>query len=384
VSNTRVTNIDVLHLRADRSADAGFDGSYDTCIVLIEADDGNVGIGESESLPSAVRAVIDGPTAHSHAQALRDLLIGRDPSDVERIWQDLYLATDFIGRRGLVMHALGAVDLALWDLRGKIEQKPVYALLGGQVHDRVLAYGTIYPLARRADDVSRQIEAARARNLTAFKLCADPWWFDDLAHTASLLSAARRAAGDTARLIIDAALSYATAEEGLRLLPLLKDIGVWFLEAPMPLDDVEGHARIAREGIRIGVGDLGLTHVNEFVEMMDRGLADVCQPDISVVGGFVGIRKIAAATRSRKRRLIPHGYKTEITIAANLHFLASEPDDEPIMEYSLSSSPLRWETVLESFDVESDGRVRVPAKPGLGITLNRETVSRYTWPRSSS
>jgi len=201
---------------------------------------------------------------------------------------------------------------------------------------------------------------------------------EDLALTGRLLQAARQEAGNDAKLIVDAALSYYTADEGLRLLPILKDAGVWFLEAPLPLDDVEGHARMAGHGLPLGVGDLGLTHVREFVEMMDRGGADICQPDISEVGGFTGIMKIAKAADERGKRVITHGYKTNIEIAANLHFLAARKTEE-ILEYSLSHSPLRWETTQEQFPVESDGCVRVPQTPGLGVTLNLEAVARYRW-----
>jgi len=228
--------------------------------------------------------------------------------------------------------------------------------------------------------VRAQVRAGRALNLRSFKLAADPWWMENLQLTASLLQATRDEAGPDAKIIVDAALSYRTAEEGLRLMPLLIDADIWFLEAPLPLDDVEGHAQMAGHGIALGVGDLGLTHVREFIEMMDRGGADVCQPDISQVGGFTGILTIAAAARKRGKRVITHGYKSNIEIAANLHFLAAQQDEE-ILEYSLSHSPLRWNTTREHFPVEQDGCVRVPQTPGLGVTLNPESVAKYRWPQ---
>jgi L-alanine-DL-glutamate epimerase-like enolase superfamily enzyme len=177
-------------------------------------------------------------------------------------------------------------------------------------------------------------------------------------------------------LIVDAALSYRTAQEGLTLFPIYRDIGLWFLEAPLPLDDVEGHLEMSSHGIPTGVGDLGLTHVREFIEMMDRGGASICQPDISQVGGFTGIQQIACAAYARGKRVITHGYKTNIEIAANLHFLAAQPSEEPL-EFSLSHSPLRWHTTREHFPVEDDGCVRVPQAAGLGVTLNPETIERY-------
>jgi L-alanine-DL-glutamate epimerase-like enolase superfamily enzyme len=199
---------------------------------------------------------------------------------------------------------------------------------------------------------------------------------DDVGHTWKLLRAAREVLGNQGGMIIDAALSYKTADEGLRLMPMFKDIGVLFLEAPLPLDDLEGHARIAEAGIPLGVGDLGLTHVREFIDAMDKGGASICQPDITSVGGFTGIKKIANAARERGKRVITHGYKTNIEIAANLHFLANHSDSE-MLEFSTSRSPLRWETTRESIEVGEDGMVAVPRRPGLGVTLDERTIERY-------
>jgi len=373
----KITDIEAIHLRVEDPNIGIFDGSYDDCVILIHTDEGVTGVGETESLAPAIQAIIRGPSAHSHARGLKEVLVGCDPMDPE-LWQKMYEATDYVGRRGLVMHAIGGIDLALWDIRGKIQGKPVHALLGGAHRDRIPAYGTIYPIERTPEGVKQQVRAGKQKNLRNFKLCADPWWMEDLALTGRLLQAARHESGDQAKLIIDAALSYYTAEEGLRLLPILKDAGVWFLEAPLPLDDVEGHARMAGHGLLLGVGDLGLTHVREFVEMMDRGGADICQPDITEVGGFTGIMKIATAADERCKRVITHGYKSNIEIAANLHFLAARKAEE-ILEYSLSHSPLRWETTLETFPVENDGCVRIPQRPGLGVTLNPKAVVRYRW-----
>jgi L-alanine-DL-glutamate epimerase-like enolase superfamily enzyme len=372
----RITSVEAIHLRAEDPLIELFDGSYDDCVLVVQTDTGLTGIGETESMAPAIQAIVRGPSAHNHARALAGVLIGEDPSDPVALWHKMFEATDYLGRRGLTMHAIGGLDLALCDLRGKIEGKPVHALIGGAKRDRLPAYGTIYPMAQTEGEVRGQIAAGQARNLRNFKFAADPWWLDDIAHTGRLLSAARKQAGDQALLIVDAALSYRTPAEGLRLYPVYRDVGIWFLEAPLPLDDVEGHLEMSRHGLALGVGDLGLTHVREFIEMMDRGGASICQPDISQVGGFTGILRIAEEAYGRNKRVITHGYKTNIEIAANLHFLAAQPNVEPL-EFSLSHSPLRWHTTNEHFPVEEDGCVRVPQEPGLGVTLNLETVDRY-------
>lgn len=372
----KITSIEAIHLRAEDPLIELFDGSYDNCVLVVHTDEGITGVGETESMAPAIQAIVKGPSAHNHARSLSAVLIGQDPSDPVELWHQMYESTDYVGRRGLVMHAIGGVDLALWDLKGKIEGRPVHELLGGRKRDRVPAYGTIYPMARTPEDVRTQVAEGQSKKLRNFKFAADPWWLDDIPLTERLLTAAREQAGDAAHLIVDAALSYRTAQEGLKLFPIYRDIGLWFLEAPLPLDDVEGHLEMSCHGIPTGVGDLGLTHVREFVEMMDRGGASICQPDISQVGGFTGIQQIASAAYARGKRVITHGYKTNIEIAANLHFLAAQSNEEPL-EFPLSHSPLRWQTTREHFPVEDDGCVRVPQAPGLGVTLNPETIEQY-------
>ena len=372
----KITAVEAIHLRAEDPLIELFDGSYDDCVLVVHTDNGLTGVGETESMAPAIQAMVRGPSAHNHARSLSAVLVGADPADPVELWHRMYESTDYVGRRGLAMHAIGGVDLALWDLRGKIEGKPVHALLGGARRNRLPAYGTIYPMSKTPEEVRAQVAEGQKKNLRNFKFAADPWWLDDIALTGRLLAAARAQAGDEAHLIVDAALSYRTAAEGLRLFPIFREVGIWFLEAPLPLDDVEGHLEMSRHGLPIGVGDLGLTHVREFIEMMDHGGASICQPDISQVGGFTGIQQIAAAAYARRKRVITHGYKTNIEIAANLHFLAAQPNVEPL-EFSLSHSPLRWHTTIEHFPVEADGSVLVPQRPGLGVTLNEETIERY-------
>lgn len=376
----KITSVEAIHLRAEDPLIELFDGSYDDCVLVVTTDEGLIGVGETESMAPAIQAIVRGPSAHNHARSLSAVLVGADPSDPVELWHRMFESTDYVGRRGLMMHAIGGVDLALWDLHGKIVGKPVHELLGGARRDRLPAYGTIYPMAKTAEGVRAQVAAGQSMNLRNFKFAADPWWLDDLALTERLLMAAREQAGPDAHLIVDAALSYRTAAEGLRLFPIYREVGIWFLEAPLPLDDVEGHFEMSQHGIPTGVGDLGLTHVREFIEMMDHGGASICQPDISQVGGFTGIQQIAAAAYARGKRVITHGYKTNIEIAANLHFLAAQPNVEPL-EFSLSHSPLRWHTTNEQIAVEEDGCVRVPQGPGLGVTLNQETIERYRFKR---
>jgi L-rhamnonate dehydratase len=182
----KISGIDAIHLRVEDPNIGLFDGSYDTCVIRVETDVGFTGIGEVESLSPAIQAIVYAPPAHSKARGLRELLLGRDPSDPEELWNLMYKSTSYVGRRGLMMHAIGGVDIALWDLKGQIENRPVSDLLGGRLRERIEAYGTIYPIAADEDGVARQVEDAITRlRLRNVKLVADPWWLDDLAHTSA-------------------------------------------------------------------------------------------------------------------------------------------------------------------------------------------------------
>jgi L-rhamnonate dehydratase len=376
----KITDIEATHLRCEDPNIGLFDGSYDDCVIRVTTDEGITGIAEVESLAPAIQAIINAEPAHCHAYGLRKLLLGRDPTEIGELWQLMYEATDYIGRRGIVMHAIGGIDIALWDILGQAERKPIAELLGGIKRDRIEAYGTIYPMARTPEAVACQVGDAMSRlRLRNIKFAADPWWMEDLDLTARLLESARSTLGREGKMIIDAALAYHTAEEGLRLIPIFRAVNVAFLEAPLPLDDIEGHARMAEAGLPLGVGDLGFTHVNEFIDAMDRGCASICQPDITMVGGFTGMIRIADAARKRNKRVVPHGYKSNIEIAANLQFLANHWTAE-LLEYSTSKSPLRWEMCEEAIPVCPDGLVEVPRRPGLGVRLNQATVERYRVP----
>lgn len=372
----KITSIEVIELRVPGWEGLTFDGSYDNCIVIIHTDEGLHGIAEVDSVPAVIRAIIEAPRSHTHATGLASVLVGADPADVEDLWDRMYDATSYYGRRGVVIHAISAVDIALWDLRGKAQGKPVSELLGAKQRDRVLAYGTVYPLGETPDDVRGNIDRGLDLGLKAIKIVADPFWRDDLDRAALLIRTAREHVGPDIRLMIDAATAWSEADQGLPLMPLFREHGFAWVEAPLPLDDLAGHARFQGFGVPIGGGDLGLTTRFEYVQMFEAGRIDIAQPDVTMAGGLTELLRISALARSLGKRVVTHGYKSNITIAANLGFLAQHWAEEPC-EYSTSQSPLRWELTEESFPIGSDGKVDVPTRPGLGVTLNRETIERF-------
>jgi L-rhamnonate dehydratase len=372
----RITEVEVIELRVPGWDASTFDGSYDNCVIRVHTDQGVSGVGEVDSVPSVIRAIIEAPASHTHAMGLKAVLLGQDPSDIPALWERMYDATSYYGRRGVVIHAISAIDLALWDLRGKLLGRPVCELLGERRRERVLAYGTVYPLGDTPDAVRRNIDRGLALGLRAIKIVADPFWRDDLEHTARLIRTAREHVGSDVRLMVDAATAWATAENGLPLMPLFKEYDFAWVEAPLPLDDLDGHARFQGFGVPIGGGDLGLTTRYEYALMFERGRIDIAQPDVTMVGGLTELMRVAELARTLNRRVVTHGYKSNITIAANLHFLAQHWAEE-MLEYSTSRSPLRWELSRERFPIEGDGTVAVPTAPGLGVSLDEATVAKY-------
>ncbi|MFO1037916.1 MAG: mandelate racemase/muconate lactonizing enzyme family protein [Geminicoccaceae bacterium] len=372
----RITDVTVTQLRVPGWTAETFDGSYDDCVVEIHTDEGITGLGEVDSLPAGIAAVILAPSSHTGARGLREVLLGQDPLEIEALWQRMYDATCYIGRRGLVIHAIAALDIALWDLKGKALGKPVASLLGTPRRDRVLAYGTVYPLGETPDEVRRTIDRGLGLGLRAIKIVADPHWHHDLARTEKLIRTAREHVGPDIMLMCDAATAWTKAEDGLPLMPVFKECGFEWLEAPLPLDDLQGHARFQGWGIPITGGDLGLTTRFEYEAMLDVGKVDVAQPDITMLGGLTEMMRLAAMVKQRGKRIVPHGYKTNITIATNLAFLSQHWADESL-EYSTSQSPLRWELTEQRFEIDGSGHVDVPDGPGLGVSLDQAAVERF-------
>jgi L-alanine-DL-glutamate epimerase-like enolase superfamily enzyme len=372
----KIRDIEVIELRVPGLTDHLFDGSYNDCVVLVHSDDGLTGIAETDSVPAVIRAIVEAQHSHRNAMGLREVLIGQDATDIDALWNRMYEATAYYGRRGAVMHAISAIDIALWDLRGKALGRPVCDLLGTRRRDRVAAYGTIYPTGDTPEAVRRNIDRGLAHGVRAIKICAESFWHRDVPRATALIRAAREHVGDGIRLMVDVTAAWDRPEDGMKLMPVFRDLGFDWVEAPLPADDLAGHARLQGFGVPIAGGDLGLTTRHEFGPLFDIGRVDIAQPDISMAGGLSETMQIAKLAKARKRRVVPHGYKTNILLAANLAFLGQHDADEPL-EFSMSESPLRWELTRERLSILADGTVAVPDAPGLGVTLDPETVAKY-------
>ena len=371
----KITDIEVIELRVPADQ-VQFDGSYVGCVARIHTDAGPTGIAECDGLPSVVRAIVEAPRIHSAATGLKALLVGRDPADIEGLWDLMYERTFYVGRRGAMIHAISLMDMALWDLNGKAEGRSVADLLGARRRDRVKAYGTIYPTGLTRDEVRRNVDRGLNAGLRAIKVCGDVAWRHDPDLAGRVLRWARDHVGPDIELMLDAATAWTEVDQVLPVMPVLAACGYGWLEGALPADDLDGRARLHGLGVPIADGEM-LTTRHELVAMIERGRLDVVQPDVTLAGGLTECVRLRPLAAAHGCRIVLHGYKSNLLIATNLAFYASHDTDGPL-EYSMSVSPLRWGLTREAFPIDKDGMVAIPHdRPGLGVTLDEDVVARY-------
>jgi L-alanine-DL-glutamate epimerase-like enolase superfamily enzyme len=368
--------VHTLSLPAVESTKA--DSSQDACIVEVETDEGITGIGEADSSPRVVEAIIEAPVSHDKSAGLKEVVVGRDPFDVEVLWNEMYDRTYFYGRKGAAITAISAVDMALWDIMGKALDRPLHRLLGGKHRDSVRAYAsTLFPDdPTDTDHMRREAEAALEEGFTAIKF---GWggFGRDRRNDLELVGTAREVLGEGFDIMVDAGMVWQEDVKGAikRTNELDRAHDIYWMEEPFYADNLDGYRTLSEATeTRVAGGEEEYT-LYGFREFVDRGKPDVLQPDVARSGGITHLQKIAALGAERGIPFVPHGYSTDVIVAANLQLIAANRN-APLLEYCVEDSPLRWDLVQEDLTAE-DGYVEIPDRPGLGITLNRETIEEY-------
>jgi L-alanine-DL-glutamate epimerase-like enolase superfamily enzyme len=370
----KITDVEAIVLRQPVLDDGIADGSQDDLIVLVHTDEGITGIGEVDSAPEAVRAIVDAPGSHAIAGSLKSLLVGEDPTDIERLWQKMYRGLIYVGRRGIALHALSGIDIALWDIKGKVEGRPVSELIGTPQRDRVRAYASML-MPATTDEVTERVGQAVDDGFTAIKLGWGPLG-QDPEHDVALARAAK-AAANGAEILIDAGLGYgADAKTAIHVAEQLEEIGIFWLEEPFEPDEYEAYAELADAvDIRVAAGEQDTT-VWGFRELIERGHVDLIQPDVTRCGGITELLRIAELAASRGVETVPHAWKSGIIKAASLHVNAVLPD-ALYQEYCIADTPINTTLTRERLPIDSEGFVAVPTGPGLGVELDFDVVAKY-------
>lgn len=385
----KITDVECFVLLVPDFEAAACSSAQDNIVVRIRTDEGIVGVGETDANPWAVKALIEAPGTHCMGLGLKELLLGEDPTQVESLWERLYFGSAMNGRRGLGICAIGALDMALWDIWGKVEGKPIWRLLGGARQTELTPYASLLPAGRTLSDY-RQSLVDKAREALQFgfraikaEVCIKgPYSHMGLqekdADIVEVVGAVREAIGPDIILMVDVAYTWRDFKEALQVLRRLEPYDLFFVETPLPSDDLEGYARLAdSSGIRIAAGEW-LTSRFEFFDLIDRGHIDVAQPDVGRVGGLTEARRVASYANDRGRLVVPHCWKTGIGIAASAHLCAATPN-AVFLEFlpaQLSESRLRKEMVEKEISLVN-GTIPLPDRPGLGIELNEDALARF-------
>ena len=385
----KITDVETYVLLADNYDPNLTSSAQDTCLVIIKTDEGIEGYGECDTSPWVAKAFIESPGTHTMNQCVKDILIGSDPLKIDDLWSKIYVGTAMTGRRGAGVNAISAVDMALWDIMGKYENKPVFELMGGKKQDEVIPYASLQPVGHSFQEYKDSLVewATKAKDLGFRAVKSEVTLNGPYAHsglnenddkTTEVVAAVRKALGPDIKLMIDVQYRWLNADEALPIVKDWEEFDIYFLETPIWTDDIKGYARMHDEApMKIAAGEWLSTRY-EFEDLIINGKIDVAQPDVGRCGGLTEAMKIAKFSQEHKRIIVPHCWKTSVSISATAHFAFNTPNCA-FIEYlppQLCVEILRKELATEGFEY-IDGRILPPTKPGLGIELNRNAIKKY-------
>ena len=364
------------------TSDFGRATTFDTALVRVDTDSGLTGWGEAKVSAGSfgdyhgVVAIIN--------QEFGPRLIGEDPRNITRIWENLYSGTrghyalarghvfPAMSRRGVSVSAISGIDIALWDILGKSLNAPVWQLLGGRKAERMPAYasGGWAPAAT----IGEQLKGYVAKGgFGAVKMRIGV--FDGSpAASAERVLAAREALGPSVEIMCDAHGTF-TVSEARQFCHLVRDCSIAWFEEPVTADDKRGLAEVrSSTHIPIATGESECTRF-DFRELIELRAADILQPDLAICGGITEAMRISALVSAANLRLAPHLWAGAPAFAAGLHVSAASPAAY-VLEYSLGANPMIHELVEEDFSVVN-GALEIPDRPGLGITIRDDFVKQF-------
>lgn len=385
----KITKIEChVLLVPDYHPEAG-SSAQDDIVVFVHTDEGLIGIGEVDTNPWVAKAMIQAKGTHNIGQGLTQMLLGQDPLQPEMLWERMYMGSLMTGRRGLGICAMGALDMALWDIRGKALGQPCWQLLGGAKKKFITPYASLLPAGRTLKDQHQSlVDKAKKAKLAGFRaaklevMVNGPYAHNGLDESndaiVEIVAACREAVGKEFVVMVDVCYCWSSAKEALRVMRQLEPYDLYFMETPIRIDDLEGHRFLADHSpIPIAAGEMLNTRF-EFQELMDRGQVDVAQPDVGRVGGFTEAKRVCDMAADRGKLIVPHCWKTGIGIAASAH-LAAATAHCPYIEFlpaHLSESVLRRELTVDELQLV-DGRIPLPKEPGLGVQVNLDALRKY-------
>lgn len=359
-----------------------------TALLLeVNIEDGKVGIGESAIYggpPSVVETVIH--------DELAPRVLGEEFTRPERLWQVMTSRSHQHGDGGVLPAAVSGLDIALWDLMGQAAGLPLYRLLGGY-RDEVPAYASagFYAEGKDARDLADEargyveagfrhikIKVGRTTDTPMNPLVnmeAPNFATTTFAEDLRRVAAVRKAVGDDVHVMVDANNSW-TKPTALEAGREFERLGIHWFEEPVATDDLKGSAELAATLDLPIAGYETRTGLAGFRDFIEARAVDIVQPDVIWSGGVTPCRRIAALAAAAGLPCVPHVFSTAVSLAANLHFIASLPNSY-LLEFDQNPNALRTELLNEPIVPDERGIVAVPDGPGLGARLDRETLRRY-------
>lgn len=373
----RIASVETFVLRHRLAEPFGFSQAwYDArtaMLVRVTADDGTAGWGEAYGPPEPSAAIVE--------HVLAPLLIGADPRDTLPLWERMYGRTRDNGQGGMVLHAISAVDIALWDLKGRALGVSVSRLLGGRFRERVQAYATGLYFRPQDDFTAALAEEARgyvADGFRAVKLKVGYTPEADLRHA----RAVREAIGPEVALMVDANHAY-DAVTAIRLGREFERLDVRWFEEPVIPEDIEAYVEVSRAlDLPVAGGETAFTRFG-FRQLFAARALDIVQPDLTATGGFTECQRIAALASAWGARYLPHVWGSAVGLAAALQFTAALPPAttalhplEPLFEFDRTPNLFRDELATAPIR-PVDGWVDIPDRPGLGVEIDPDLLERY-------
>ena len=345
-----------------------------TCLVEIETKDGVVGWGECYGPSAVAKAFID--------TQLGPQIIGRDAFDIEVIWEHLYNRVKDYGMKGMAIAAISGIDIALWDIAGKVTGKPIHKLIGGAFRTEVKAYATGLYFTDMNNLVGEAVEEAEGYVRSGFKAIKMKIGLGDLRKDFERIAAVRKAIGPDIKLMVDANHCF-SVPNAIRLGRKLQELDIEWFEEPISPEDIDGYVEVSRAlDMAVAGGENEFTRWG-FRDAIARKAMDIVQPDVCAAGGISECRKIATLASAHGVECVPHAWGSAIGLAATIHFLAALPNQppclvpmEPLLEFEQEQNPFRDHLALEPIR-QVGGLVGVPQKPGLGIEVDRSIIEKY-------
>lgn len=338
-------------------------------LVVVYTDEGLRGVGSVFTNDQLVRAALN---------VLEPLYIGENPLEPERVSEKLHQHTFWLGRGGTLTHAISGIDIALWDVLGQAVGQPIGRLLGGRYREKVKPYASV--LMDEPERLAERLRTIRDRGFRAFKIGWGPFGKKSHELDEAIVKAAREAVGPDALLMVDAGASDAFWPNGLnwavRTAQMLATYNATWFEEPLVPDALHDYVELRRRSPVPVAGGEVLTRRQAFQPWIEARAFDIVQPDVTKVGGISEERRIAWMAGEHGAKMIPHGWNTAVGLAADLQLASAFPDTD-LVEY-LDGSPFIDGIVGEPWRLDEEGMLPIPARPGLGLHLDREAVGKYT------